>query len=219
MGGTEKNKRRVENEDRREGILESRNEFVKIPIIPPSRAYAYARTNRRFIFFAVTSVTAIYVSYCNTMFYCVFVVYFNSWCARVFKNRDWQLKKRCFFFLPFPAFSSTCLPTSVPCVTLVTAKKQHRCWNTRATHTREKTSSATCLPNDRLSLYDCFAMSIFHILMYWKEIMHFSPIFSLFGAISPHILIGRCEKSVLRSSSFILRWKPIYQIHSSLCLF
>ena len=24
--------------------------------------------------------------------------------------------------------------------------------------------------------------------------MHFSPIFSLFGAISPHILIGRCEK-------------------------
>ena len=39
MGGTEKNKRRVENEDRREGILESRNEFVKIPIINSSRAH------------------------------------------------------------------------------------------------------------------------------------------------------------------------------------
>ena len=75
------------------------------------------------------------------------------------------------------------------------------------------------LPNDRLSLYNFFAMSIFHILMYWKKIMHFSPIFSLFGAISPHILIGRCEKSVLRSSSFILRRKPIYQINSPLCLF
>ena len=73
MGGTEKNKRRVENEDRREGILESRNEFVKIPIIPLSRAYAYARTNRRFIFFAVTSVTGLYVSCCNTMFYYVLV--------------------------------------------------------------------------------------------------------------------------------------------------
>ena len=56
-------------------------------------------------------------------------------------------------------------------------------------------------------------------LIYWKKIRHFSPIFSLFGAISPHILIGGCEKSVLRSSSFILRWKPIYQIYSPLCLF
>ena len=71
MGGTEKNKRRVENEGRREGILESRNEFVKIPIIPLSRAYAYARTNRRFIFFAVTSVTGLYVSYYDTVFYYV----------------------------------------------------------------------------------------------------------------------------------------------------
>lgn len=66
MGGIEKNKRRVENEDRREGILESRNEFVKIPIIPLSRAYAYARTNRRFIFFAVTSVTGLFISVLNT---------------------------------------------------------------------------------------------------------------------------------------------------------
>ena len=73
MGGIEKNKRRVENEDRREGILESRNEFVKIPIIPLSRAYAYARTNRRFIFFAVTSVTGLYVSYYDTVFYSVFM--------------------------------------------------------------------------------------------------------------------------------------------------
>ena len=52
-----------------------------------------------------------------------------------------------------------------------------------------------------------------------KKKMHFSPIFSLFGAISPHILIGRWEKSILRSSSFILRRKPIHQIYSPLCLF
>ena len=125
------------------------------------------------------------------------------------------------FFLPFPAFSPTCLPTSVPCVTLVTAKKQHRCWNASATHTREKTSSSTCLPYDRLSLCDCFAISIFHISMYWKKIMHFSPIFSLFGAISPHILIGRCETNIQRSSYFVSlsRRKPIHQIYSPLCLF
>ena len=71
MGGIEKNKRRVEKAGRREGILESRNEFVKIPIIPPARAYAYARTNRRFIFCAVTSVTGLYVSYYDTVFYYV----------------------------------------------------------------------------------------------------------------------------------------------------
>ena len=34
-------------------------------------AYAYARTNRRFIFFAVTSVTGLYVSYYDTVFYYV----------------------------------------------------------------------------------------------------------------------------------------------------
>ena len=69
MGGIEKNKRRVKSEGRREGTLESRNEFVKIPIITLSRAYA--RTNRRFIFFAVTSVTGLYVSYYDTVFYYV----------------------------------------------------------------------------------------------------------------------------------------------------
>ena len=58
-GRTEKNKGTFENEDRREGTLESKNEFVKIPIITLSRAYAYARINRRFIIFAVTSVTGL----------------------------------------------------------------------------------------------------------------------------------------------------------------
>ena len=58
-------------------------------------------------------------------------------------------------------------------------------------------------------------------LIYWKKIMHFSPIFSLFGAISPHILIGGCETNIQRSSYFISlsRRKPIYQIYSPLCLF
>ncbi len=35
-----------------------------------------------------------------------------------------------------------------------------------------------------------------------KKKMHFSLIFSLFGAISPHILIGECETNIQRSSYF-----------------
>ena len=53
MGGIEKNKRRVENEGRREGTLESRNEIVKIPIIPP-----LARTRTR----ALTGVLSFLLS-------------------------------------------------------------------------------------------------------------------------------------------------------------
>ena len=59
----------MENEDRRERTLESKNEFVKIPIISLSRAYAYARINRSFIIFAVTSVTGLCVSRYDTVFY------------------------------------------------------------------------------------------------------------------------------------------------------
>ena len=33
-------------------------------------------------------------------------------------------------------------------------------------------------------------MSAFHILVHREKIMHFSPFFSLFGAVSTHILIG-----------------------------
>ena len=87
------------------------------------------------------------------------------------------------------------------------------------TRAREKTfipNRTSKRPIKRIWLFCYVCISYF---AYRKKKMHFSPIFSLFGAISPHILIGRCEKSVLRSSSFILRRKPIYQIYSLLCLF
>ena len=51
MGGIEKNKRRVEKAGRREGILESRNEFVKIPIISLSHAHAYTHVSQEFLCF------------------------------------------------------------------------------------------------------------------------------------------------------------------------
>ena len=46
------------------------------------------------------------------------------------------------------------------------------------------------LSNERLKINNLFAMSAFHILVHWERIMHFSRIFSLFGAVSTHILIG-----------------------------
>ena len=48
--------------------------------------------------------------------------------------------------------------------------------------------------------------------MYWKKIMHFSPIFSLFGAISPHILIGAHQWYVRHASFLLSRRKPTQHI-------
>ena len=59
MGGIEKNKRRVENEGRREGTLESRNEFVKIPIIPPPLARTRAPTGD--LSFLLSQVSQVYM--------------------------------------------------------------------------------------------------------------------------------------------------------------
>ena len=67
-------------------------------------------------------------------------------------------------------------PTFSPCVTLVTAKKQHRCWKARArTHTYEK-----IIHND-------FARLAYQFPHIYKTICQFFVVFSLFEAISPHI--------------------------------
>ena len=69
-------------------------------------------------------------------------------------------------------------------MTLVTAKKQHRCWKARTrTHTYEKT------------IYNYFARLAYQFLHIYKIICQFFVVFSLFGAISPHIHIGGYRNS------------------------
>ena len=82
-------------------------------------------------------------------------------------------------------------------VTLVTAKNRHRCWKARArTRVREIpkfTRSFSCL-SQLIILHKPkmpnFDKRRFHFKHTTKFFRHFSAIFSLFGAISPHILIG-----------------------------
>ena len=99
------------------------------------RAYAHSRS---FCFFAVTSVTAPYVNiFVSTPCLC-YGIFFNNKAIRVLYIRLTCQQKSRFFLLHFPKFLSLSSPISSLGVTLVTAKKQHRCWNARATRTREK---------------------------------------------------------------------------------
>ena len=99
------------------------------------RAYAHSRS---FCFFAVTSVTAPYVN--------IFVstpclrcdIFFNNKVFRVLYIRLMCQQKSRFVLLHFAKFLPSFPPISSLGVTLVTAKKQHRCWNARATRTREE---------------------------------------------------------------------------------
>ena len=104
---------------------------------PLSRVRAYALYNR-FCIFAVTSVTAPYVN--------IFVstpclrcdIFFNNKVFRVLYIRLMCQQKSRFVLLHFAKFLPSFPPISSLGVTLVTAKKQHRCWNARATRTREE---------------------------------------------------------------------------------
>ena len=89
------------------------------------RAYAHSRS---FCFFAVTSVTAPYVNiFVSTPCLC-YGIFFNNKAIRVLYIRLTCQQKSCFVLPPISSLG----------VTLVTAKKQHRCWNARATRTREE---------------------------------------------------------------------------------
>ena len=104
---------------------------------PLSRVRAYA-LYKRFCIFAVTSVTAPYVN--------IFVstpclrcdVFVNNKVFRVLYIRLMCQQKSRFVLLHFAKFLPSFPPISSLGVTLVTAKKQHRCWNARATRTREE---------------------------------------------------------------------------------
>ena len=99
------------------------------------RAYAHSRS---FCFFAVTSVTAPYVNiFVSTPCLC-YGIFFNNKAIRVLYIRLTCQQKSCFVLLHFAKYLPSFPPISSLGVTLVTAKKQHRCWNARATRTREK---------------------------------------------------------------------------------
>ena len=99
------------------------------------RAYAHSRS---FCFFAVTSVTAPYVNiFVSTPCLC-YGMFFNNKAIRVLYIRLTCQQKSCFVLLHFAKFLPSFPPISSLGVTLVTAKKQHRCWNARATRTREE---------------------------------------------------------------------------------
>ena len=99
------------------------------------RAYAHSRS---FCLFAVTSVTAVSVNGSFSVA-CVFVcAIFNNKTIRVFKFRLTCQQKSRFVLLHFAKFLPSFPPISFLGVTLVTAKKQHCCWNARAARTREE---------------------------------------------------------------------------------
>ena len=104
---------------------------------PLSRVRAYA-LYKRFCFFAVTSVTAPYVNiFVSTPCLC-YGIFFNNKVIRVLYIRLMCQQKSRFVLLHCAKFLPSFPPISSLGVTLVTAKKQHRCWNARATRTREE---------------------------------------------------------------------------------
>ena len=106
---------------------------------PLSRVRAYA-LYKRFCFFAVTSVTAPYVNiFVSTPCLC-YGIFFNNKAIRVLYIRLMCQQKSRFVLLHFAKFLPSFPPISSLGVTLVTAKKQHRCWNARYTYARGKCS-------------------------------------------------------------------------------
>ena len=104
---------------------------------PLSRVRAYA-LYKRFCIFAVTSVTVFFVNNYASILCLYSSTSFNNKAIRVLYIRLTCQQKSCFVLLHFAKFLSLSSPISSLGVTLVTAKKQHRCWNARATRTREE---------------------------------------------------------------------------------
>ncbi len=104
---------------------------------PLSRVRAYA-LYKRFCIFAVTSVTVFIVNNYASILYLYSSTSFNNKGIRVLYIRLICQQKSHFVLLHFAKFLSLSSPISSLGVTLVTAKKQHRCCNARATRTREK---------------------------------------------------------------------------------
>ena len=104
---------------------------------PLSRVRAYA-LYKRFCIFAVTSVTAFLVNNSVSTTCFRYNLFFNNKVFRVLYIRLTCQQKSRSILLHFAKFLPLFSPISSLGVTLVTAKKQHRCWNARATRTREE---------------------------------------------------------------------------------
>ena len=104
---------------------------------PLSRVRAYA-LYKRLCFFAVTSVTAPYVNIFVSTLCLRCDTFFNNKVFRVLYIRLTRQQKSRSILLHFAKFLPLFSPISSLGVTLVTAKKQHRCWNARTTRTREE---------------------------------------------------------------------------------
>ena len=176
---------------------------MKRTIIILSRACARTRSNKRFCIFAVTSVTAPYVNiFVSTPCLC-YGIFFNNKAIRVLYIRLMCQQKSRFVLLHFAKFLPSFPPISSLGVTLVTAKKQHRRWNARYTYARGKRSmqgfplscSALLSSSRRFCADTKLQSDHFDKLNYQIRCRHkikcqFFAVFSLFGAISPHIHIG-----------------------------
>ena len=112
---------------------------------PLSRVRAYA-LYKRFCFFAVTSVTAVSVNVSFSVVCVSVCAIFNNQAICVFKFRLTRQQKSCFVLLHFAKFLLSFPPISSLGVTLVTAKKQHRCWNAHALHVRARKTLNAILP-------------------------------------------------------------------------
>ena len=104
---------------------------------PLSRVRANA-LYKRFCIFTVTSVTVFFVNnYASIL--CLYPgTNFNNKGIRVLYIRLTRQQKSRSILLHFAKFLLLFSPISSFGVILVTAKKQHRCWNARATRTREE---------------------------------------------------------------------------------
>ena len=170
---------------------------------PLSRVRAYA-LYKRFCIFAVTSVTAPYVNiFVSTSCLC-YGIFFNNKAIRVLYIRLTRQQKTRSIFLHFAKFLPLFSPISSLGVTLVTAKKTTSLLDcARYTYAREKRSirrspfscsaplsSSLRFCTDNKLQSDHFDKLNYQIRCRHKIKCQFFAVFSLFGAISPHIDIG-----------------------------
>ena len=151
---------------------------------PLSRVRAYA-LYKRFCFFAVTSVTAPYVNIfvstpclrCN--------VFVNNKVFRVLYIRLMCQQKSRFVLLHFAKFSLPFFSNFLlGCDTCDSKKTTSLLECARYAYARE-TSSSTCLSNDRLREYGCFAKSVFHISCVERKKCTFLRFFPSLGQYLP----------------------------------
>ena len=119
----------------------------------PLLTRAYAHTNKRLRFFAVTSVTLYLQTTHNQRDTDYNQVYFNNSVIKPLKRRNFGKAKHVDATSIFVYFSSFFRHHFTTNVTLVTAKKLNRCWKARVQHARAPTREKLLLPHSIRSTY------------------------------------------------------------------